>query len=183
MPRKRIIIAVIAIVFAAAGVGVLKGAFFARDFVRTQLAEQQIAFPTVAADRTHYAAYPELKKYAGRAVTDGWTAHAYANLIDHHVAATTGGKSYSQVSSQAIANPNNAALQQARRTALDGQLLRGTLLNVYGWWWIGTLALWAGWTLVGFAGALLIGLTVPVLRGAVKTARNTRVVHRASHAH
>jgi hypothetical protein len=183
MPRKRIIIAVIAIVLAAAGVGALKGAFFARDFVHTQLAEQQITFPTVAADRTHYAAYPELKKYAGRAVTDGWTAHAYANLIDHHVAATTGGKSYSQASREAQANPNNAALQQTRRTALDGQLLRGTLLNVYGWWWVGTLALWAGWILIGLAGALLIGLAVPALRGAVKTARNARVAHAPSPAH
>ncbi len=42
-------------------------------------------------------------------------------------------KTYAQVSSEAIAQPNNAALQSERTTLFMGDMLRGTLLNAYGW--------------------------------------------------
>lgn len=163
---KKLAAVIISLALVVAGGAVLKGAYFARHFVHEQLTQQQIAFPTVAADRSHYAAYPELRKYAGRPVLDGWTANAYAKMIAEHVSQATGGKTYSQVSAEALANPNNADLQEARRTALDGQLLRSTLLNVYGWWWIGTIALWIGWFVVGIGGAALIGLAALALRRA-----------------
>ena len=65
-------------------------------------------------------------------------------------------KTYSEASDESrklAADPAKKDTPQAteatalRRSALDGQLLRGTLLNTYGWWWIGTIALWAGWVL------------------------------------
>jgi hypothetical protein len=157
---RRKVAAVVAVVFALASIGVLKGAFFARHFVSSQLSEQKISFSPYEKDKATYDAIPSLKKYAGKPVVNGWQARQYANVIDHHVNETTGGKSYSEMSSLARANPTDTKLQDARRTALDGQLLRGTLLNVYGWWWIGTIALWAGWV---FAMGALAAVVVAVL--------------------
>ncbi|WIY83599.1 hypothetical protein [Propionimicrobium sp. PCR01-08-3] len=56
-----------------------------------------------------------------------------------------------------IANPNTtyenakqaATLQELRMdTFLDGNTLRGMLLNAYGWWLVGTIAQAAGWALI-----------------------------------
>ena len=57
------------------------------------------------------AEFPDLQRYAGQKVDNGPKAKAYANgFIRRHLAAVAGGKTYSQVSTAAQANPNDAAL-------------------------------------------------------------------------
>ena len=46
----------------------------------------------------------------------------------------SGGKTYSQLSGQALAQPNNAKLQSTVATVFKGEALRSMLLNAYGWW-------------------------------------------------
>ncbi len=71
-----------------------------------------------------------------------------------------------------IANPQTkydnakqaAALQKLRmETFLDGNTLRGMLLNAYGWWLVGTIAQVAGWVLI-VAGVALLALGFVVLK-------------------
>ena len=54
------------------------------------------------------------------------------------------------------------SLQDLRTsTFLDGNTLRGMLLNAYGWWLVGTIALVAGWTLIVVGvGLLALGLVL-----------------------
>lgn len=76
------------------------------------------------------------------------------------------------LATQEIANPASdsplakeiKSLQDLRSsTFLDGNALRGMLLNAYGWWLLGTIALVAGWTLV----VVGVGLLVLVVLGFV----------------
>lgn len=82
-----------------------------------------------------------------------------------------------------IANPGSeyqtakdAAKLQALRmdTFLDGNTLRGMLLNAYGWWLVGTIAQAAGWVLI-VVGAGLLALGFVLKPKAVETTRDTAV--------
>lgn len=44
-----------------------------------------------------------------------------------------------------------------------GDALRGILLNAYGWWLVGSIAIWAGAALLALA-IILLGLGFTVLR-------------------
>lgn len=78
------------------------------------------------------------------------------------------GKSDAEIAtlaSKEIANPDTqfenakqaASLQKLRMdTFLDGNSLRGMLLNAYGWWLVGAVAWYAGWLLVTLGGGLLV---------------------------
>lgn len=165
--NRRIVAGVLAVILAAGSFGVLKGAFFARSFVHDQLAAQKITFAPYASKKAAYDALPAAKKFAGKQVLNGWEAKQYAAVIDFDTKQTTGGKTYSEISTLARTNPNDAKLQDARRTALDGQLLRGTLLNVYGWWLVGTIALWMGWFMVGGAVIALVVALLPRRKAAI----------------
>jgi hypothetical protein len=45
-----------------------------------------------------------------------------------------GGKTYSQLSAEAQAQPNNTQLAGTVSTVFKGETLRSMLLNAYGWW-------------------------------------------------
>jgi hypothetical protein len=181
MNTRRTVCIVVAGVFALGSVGVLKGAFFAHDFVTTQLDEQNIEFGAAdgARDKDWYDAHPAAKAFAGQEVKDGWQARQFAEYIGHHVEEAmktynatyhTNITTYSEASDEARSDAvtkgtdkdRATAATNLRRTALDGQLLRGTLLNTYGWWWIGTIALWAGWIMVILAVLSLVAAFVPM---------------------
>ncbi len=105
--------------------------------VHDQLAAQKIFFPTTS--NAEFKALPAsdqqaMRPYAGQQLTTGAQAKVYAdNFIGYHLSKIAGGQTYAQVSSEAIAQPNNAALQSERTTLFMGDMLRGTLLNAYGW--------------------------------------------------
>jgi hypothetical protein len=147
------------------GVGLTLAGNYGRDLVHDQLAAQKIKFAPYdqsGQNGDNYQAYPQLRDRAGTTVTDGLAARDFATYINAHVMEATDGRSYSEVSAAARANPEDQQLAEVRRTALDGQLLAAIMWNTYGWWLLATVAFFAGIALaiVGLA----LGL-VPFLLG------------------
>src|SRR5215469_1322 len=102
------------IVLLVAGALLLWGYNFVNDQVTQQLTEQQITFP--AADSAAIKALPPddaaaMKVYAGQLMTNGAQAKTYADhFIAVHLKEIGGGKTYSQLSAEALANPSDQKL-------------------------------------------------------------------------
>jgi len=149
-------------VLLVAGGLLLYGYNFVNDQVTQQLTEQQITFP--AADSAAIKALPPddaaaMKVYAGQLMTNGAQAKTYADhFIAVHLKEIGGGKTYSQLSAEALANPTDQKLAAQADTVFKGTTLRGLLLNAYAFWQIGQIALIAA--IVAFvAGAILLILS------------------------
>ena len=141
----------VALVALVVGVVLTLAGNYGRQLVHDQLAAQKIKFAPYdqsGQNGDNYEAYPELRDRAGTTVTDGLAARDFATYINAHVMEATGGKSYSEVSAEARANPENPELAATRRTALDGQLLAAIMWNTYGWWLLATVAFFAGIALI-----------------------------------
>lgn len=124
---------------------------YGRQLVHDQLAAQKITFAPYdesGQNGDNYEAYPELRDRAGTTVTDGLAARDFAAYINAHVMETTGGRSYSEVSAAARANPEDEEAAQVRRSALDGQLLAAIMWNTYGWWLLATVSFFVGIALI-----------------------------------
>jgi hypothetical protein len=92
--------------------------------------------------------------YAGQQVLTGKQAEVFANdYIAAHLAAIGGGKTYSQLSAEAMAQPDNTALQNQVATLFKGTTLRGLLLEAYAFSTMGMIAFIAG--VAAFATAFL----------------------------
>jgi hypothetical protein len=143
---------------AAAGmivVGILAvvGGNYDKQVVRDQLTPQKVFFPRAGSPEL----LPGVKQYAGQQVVNGDQAHAYANnFIGVHLSKIAGGKTYSEVSTAAMADPKNAALAAQKATLFQGETLRGLLLNAWGWSLVGTIATIAGFVLIGLGAVLLL---------------------------
>ena len=76
---------VVVVVLAVAGALLLVGYNFANDYVHTQLAEQQITFPSAAAfahpdgQEITKSMIPSVSQYAGQQLLTGQQAEVYAN--------------------------------------------------------------------------------------------------------
>ena len=78
---------------------------------------------------------PSVSQYAGQQMLTGQQAEAYADhFIAVHIQNMAGGKTYSQLSAESLAQPNNTALAATVSTVFKGETLRSMLLNAYGWW-------------------------------------------------
>ena len=155
------------------------GNSFIHNQISTELTAQQIYFPPAASKGLPVDTMADLQQYGGKQVVDGDMARAYANgFIGRHLDKVANGLTYSQVSSQAQANPTDTKLAGQVQTLFRGETLRGLLLNAYGWWTIGTYALYAAIGLAVAAGVVLVAfalevflairsrkVTVPVLAG------------------
>ena len=135
------------------------GNSFIHNQITTELTAQQIYFP--AANSPAIAALPAadataMNAYGGQQLTTGDQAKVYANsFINVHLSEVAGGLTYSQMSAKAQANPTDTKVAGQVATLFKGEMLRGTLLNSYGWWTIGTYALYAA---IGLAVAGLVVL-------------------------
>jgi len=149
-----------------AGVLALVGGSYAHKVVHDQLSPQKITFPKTKAD----GLFPDLTKYAGQTVDSGAKAKAYADkYINRHLQEVAGGKTYAEVSAEAMAKPDDAKLAGQKATLFQGETLRGLLLSVWGWSIVGTVA-----TLAGIA-LILIGLVLAALPLAgARQARRSR---------
>lgn len=151
----------IAIILLAAG-GVLTWAHtFIGNQVSTQLSAQQIYFPKAGDEALKDPKIgPYLTRYAGQQLTTGSQAKAYADhYIAVHIDAMAGGKTYSQLSAESLANPDDAKAAALVNTVFKGETLRGLLLNAYAFGTMGQVALYAAiGAFVG--GALLLVLSV-----------------------
>src|SRR5689334_1301819 len=134
MPALAMIGVVLFGVLAIGGVLLLWGSNFADNMVHDQLSAQRITFPQKGAENFDAKTYPGLQQYAGQPVDSGPKAKAYANeFIAVHLKGIGGGKTYSELSAQSLADPKNAELQQTVQTMFRGETLRGLLLYAWGW--------------------------------------------------
>jgi hypothetical protein len=149
------------------GVLALAGGSYDKQVVHDQLAPQKIFFPAAGSP----ALLPGVKQYAGQQLLTGSQAKAYANkFINVHLSKIAGGKTYSQVSALAIADPTNTTLAAEKATLFQGETLRGLLLGAWGWAMIGSIASLAGSILL-ILGAIL--LLLPVLNWQINLRRRT----------
>jgi len=160
-----------AILFVAGGL-LLWGSTYTHNMVHNQLAAQQIFFPPKAAFAHPKAGteitpsmIPSVSQYAGQQLVTGQQAQSYAdNFIAVHITNMTGGKTYAQLSTQAMANPNDAKLAGLVATVFKGETLRSILLNAFGWWKVSQITYIAALISFGLGGLALIaslfGLTV-----------------------
>ena len=151
---------VVAVVLLAAGGLLLYGSSFVKDQVHNQLATQKIFFPPANSDAVKGAQFAAMRQYGGQQLLTGPQAETYANhFIAVHLSEVAGGKTYSQVSAAALADPKNATLQGQVDTLFRGTTLRGLLLNAYAFWTVGVIAQYAGVVSV-VGGVVLLGLAV-----------------------
>jgi hypothetical protein len=161
----------LALLLAVAG-GFLWWAYtFTNNQVHDQLVAQKIVFPEAGSDSI--TSLPkedqdDINKYAGQTMDDGAMAKAYADhYIAVHLDEIAGGKTYSQVSSEALADPNNEELAGQKAALFQGETLRGLLLNAWGFWQLGQIAMWSA--IVSWIGAVVM-LILAVL-GFIHTRR------------
>ncbi len=148
--------AVLAVILLIAGLLLTWGYNFTTSQVHDQLASQKIYFPAKGSEALASPQIgPYLNQYAGQQLVNGPQAEAYANhFIAVHLQEIGGGKTYSQLSAQALAQPNNTKLASQVDTVFRGTALRGMLLNAYAFWKIGQIAGIAA--IVSFTGAALM---------------------------
>jgi hypothetical protein len=98
--------------------------------------------------------------YSGQLMTNGAQTQTYADhFIAAHLKEIGGGKAYSQLSAEALAQPKNTALAAQVQTVFRGTTLRGLLLNAYAFWQIGQILLIAA--IIAFvAGGLMLILAI-----------------------
>jgi hypothetical protein len=155
----------VAVLLAVAGGLLLWGSAYVHNTVHNQLAAQQIYFPPQAAFAHAKAGteitpnmIPSVSQYAGQQLVTGQQAEAYADhFIAQHITDMSGGKTYSQLSAEAIAQPNNTQLAGLVNTVFKGETLRSMLLNAYGWWKVSQITYIASLIAFGLAGLVFIG--------------------------
>lgn len=151
---------VIAAVLVVAGVLLLWGHSYANGQVSSQLSAQKIVFPTTG--NAEFKALPAADQaamgaYAGQLMTTGAQAKTYADhFIAVHLAEMGKGQTYSQLSAASLKAPTNTALAQLVQTVFRGTTLRSMLLEAYGFWQMGQIALIAAIASFTGAGLLLI---------------------------
>ncbi|HSX07692.1 MAG TPA: hypothetical protein VLG11_02265 [Candidatus Saccharimonadales bacterium] len=159
--------AAVAVVMLVIGGLSWKAYSFAKSSVTTELSAQKIYFP--AKDSAAFNALPAadqtaMGKYSGQQLLTGDQAKVYANnFIGVHLSKIAGGKTYAEISTEALADPTNAQLKQQQQTLFQGETLRGLLLgDGYAYWTFGQIAKFAA--LAAFAGTavmiVLVGLGV-----------------------
>ena len=164
--------AVAAVLLVAGGL-MLWGSTYVHNTVTNQLAAQQIYFPPAAAFAHAKAGseitpnmIPSVSQYAGQQLLTGQQAEAYADhFIAQHITDMSGGKTYSQLSTEAMAQPNNAKLAGLVSTVFKGETLRSMLLNAYGWWKVAQITYIAALISFGLAGLALIGSVIALATG------------------
>lgn len=148
------------------------GYSFANDSVSEQLAAQKINFPAADSESLKSLADEDrqsIEPFAGLALTTGKQAKAYADhYIGAHVKGIAGGKTYSEISGEALAasaqsraNPDDselaaeaATLMGQRQSLFMGETLKGLLGYAYAFWQLGQIAMYAMWA--ALAGAILM---------------------------
>jgi hypothetical protein len=165
--------AALATVLLIAGGLLLWGSAYVHNTVQSQLAEQQIYFPPASAFAHPKAGteitpsmIPSVSQYAGQQLLTGQQAEAYADhFIAVHIADMGGGKTYSQLSAQAMAQPNNTKLAGLVDTVFKGETLRSMLLNAYGWWKVSQITYIISLVMFGLGGLALIGSVFTLATG------------------
>jgi hypothetical protein len=145
--------------------------------VHTQLAAQQIFFPAANSKAVAAPEFAAMRQYGGQQLTTGAQAEVYADhFIATHLKVIGGGKTYAQLSAEAIAQPNNAKLAAQVNTVFKGETLRGLLLNAYAF---GTMGMIAGIAAIAafIAAAVMLILSGLGLMHARRTSPTTSILN------
>ena len=165
--------AALAAILLVAGGLLLWGSAYVHNTVQGQLAAQQITFPPASAFAHPKAGgeitpnmIPSVSQYAGQQLLTGQQAEAYADhFIAQHITDMTGGKTYSQLSTAAQAQPNNTQLANQVSTVFKGETLRSMLLNAYGWWKVSQITYIAALAAFGLGAVAAAGSAFLFLAG------------------
>jgi hypothetical protein len=148
------------VLLAVAGL-LLWGSAYIHNQVTSQLAAQKVYFPPASAFAHPKAGteitpsmIPSVSQYAGQQLLTGQQAEAYANnFIAVHLQEIGAGKTYAQLSTEAMALPPTSAkytaVEAQVQTVFRGDTLRSMLLNAFSWWKVSQIAYIA--SLVSFA--------------------------------
>jgi hypothetical protein len=151
--------AVVALVLIALGAAAIYGGSFALDNVRDRLEPQNISFPPASAMTP--AEVADIGEFAGQKVDTGAEAEAFSRYIGGHLVDINEGATYSETSAAAraegLSEKEAAELSGKADSLFKGETLRAILLNAYGWWTVGQIALFAG------IGAAIAGLVLAAL--------------------
>jgi hypothetical protein len=140
------------VILLAVGGLLLWGSAYIHNTVTSQLSAQQVYFPPASAFAHPKAGteitpsmIPSVSQYAGQQLLTGQQAEAYADhFIAVHLQEIGGGKTYAQLSTEAMTLPTTsakyAAVEAQVQTVFRGDTLRSMLLNAFGWWKISQLA-------------------------------------------
>jgi hypothetical protein len=178
-----------AILLAAGGL-LTWGSAYVHNTVQNQLAAQQIYFPPQAAFAHPKAGteitpsmIPSVSQYAGQQLLTGQQAEAYADhFIAVHLAEIGGGKTYAQLSTEALAQPTNTALANQVATVFKGTALRAMLLDAYGWWKVSQIMYIVAVTAFALGGLALVGSAFTLLMGRPRRTAQTAAATRPAHA-
>ena len=170
----------VAVILLAAGGLLLWGSTYVHNTVQGQLSAQQIFFPPraafahpVAGTEITPSMIPSVSQYAGQQLLTGQQAEAYADhFIAQHIINMSGGKTYSQLSAESLAQPNNTKLAGLVSTVFKGETLRSMLLNAYGWWKVSQITFIA--SLIAFG---LAGLTFLASLAGLTLGKNPEIIH------
>src|SRR5216684_4871687 len=119
----------VTVILLVAGGLLLWGSTYVHNTVQGQLSAQQIYFLPKAAFAHPKAGteitpsmIPSVSQYAGQQLLTGQQAEAYADgFIAVHIANMTGGQTYAQLSSKALANPTDTKLAAEVNTVFKGE--------------------------------------------------------------
>jgi TRAP-type C4-dicarboxylate transport system permease small subunit len=162
-----------AVLLAVAGGLLIWGSTYVHNTVQSQLSAQQIYFPPAAAFAHPKAGteitpsmIPSISQYAGQQLLTGQQAEAYADhFIAVHLSEIGGGKTYSQLSELAMAQPTNSTLANQVATVFKGTTLRSMLLNAYGWWKVSQIMYIASLIAFGLGGFTLLASVFALATG------------------
>jgi hypothetical protein len=150
----------LAVVLVVSGALLIWAHDFIGNEVHTQLAAQKIFFPPANSKAVAAPEFAAMRQYGGQQLTTGAQAEVYADhFIANHLKIIGGGKTYAQLSAEALTQPGNAKLALQVNTVFKGETLRGLLLNAYAF---GTMGMIAG---IAAIAAFIAGAVMLVLGG------------------
>jgi hypothetical protein len=156
------------VVLVVAGVLLTWGYSFSSSTVHNQLAKQEIFFPPKAAFAHPKAGteitpsmIPVVSQYAGQQVLNGAQAEVYAdNFIAVHLSEMPYRGVYATIATMARAakpgSPKATSLAALEQVSFQGTTLRSMLLEAYGFWQFGQIALIAAICSYIAAGLMLL---------------------------
>jgi hypothetical protein len=131
----------LAVVLVVSGALLIWAHDFIGNEVHTQLAAQKIFFPPANSKAVAAPEFAAMRQYGGQQLTTGAQAEVYADhFIANHLKVIGGGKTYAQLSAEALTQPGNAKLALQVNTVFKGETLRGLLLNAYAFGTMGMIA-------------------------------------------
>jgi hypothetical protein len=183
---------ILGVILLAVGGLMLWGSTYIHNQVTSQLAAQKVYFPPAAAfahpkvgTEITPSMIPSVSQYAGQQLLTGQQAEAYANnFIAVHLQEIGAGKTYAQLSTEAMALPPTSAkytaVEAQVQTVFRGDTLRSMLLNAFSWWKVSQIAYIASLIAFGLGTlAFATGLYGFVRAGFAKEAQRRVFQHTA----